>query len=397
MRRYRWPTAARSRAISSGQATTTASSATSSASVRSPRFSGAADTGILTGEQRIALGAAAKAKQEESGWHVVDDTATGARLAVPTKHAPQSSATKTGTRWTSGRGEVQIETFRIAEPGTTLAAVFEQQKKEPANRKVEYSVLRETSFVVAGLQGLKRFYVRAHARQHDVRGVAVMYDQAMQGIMDRVAIAMSSRFEPFPSAPAGPSTRHKVEYATAVVMDELGHVITDRQVTDSCLVITLAGLGNVELLAETADLALLRLYGARNLKPLAMGDGANLRDVTLVGIADPQAQGGGGMATTVVARLGTAENAKRALEPAPSPGFSGAAVTDTKGRLVGLVQLKGGALVAGPTNVGAPAQLVPIEQIKAVLDGRNIAPAAAAASSPEAAKASVLRVICVRK
>jgi peptidoglycan hydrolase-like protein with peptidoglycan-binding domain len=358
--------------------------------------SGAADTGILTGEQRIALAAAAKAKQEESGWHVVDDTATGARLGVPTKHAPQSSATRTGTRWTSGRGEVQIETFRIAEPGTTLAAVFEQQKKEPANREVEYSVLRETSFVLAGLQGLKRFYVRAHARQNDVRGVAVMYDQAMQGTMDRVAIAMSSRFEPFPSAPAGPSTRHKVEYATGVVVDELGHVITDRQVTDSCLVITLAGLGNVELLAETADLALLRLYGARNLKPLAMGDGANVRDVTLVGIADPQAQGGGGMATTVVARLGTAENAKRALEPAPALGFSGAAVTDTKGRLVGLVQLKG-ALVAGPTNVGAPAQLVPIEQIKAFLNGRNIAPAAAAASSPEAAKASVLRVICVRK
>jgi Trypsin-like peptidase domain len=358
--------------------------------------SGAADTGILTGEQRIALAAAAKAKQEESGWHVVDDTATGARLAVPTKHAPQSSATKTGTRWTSGRGEVQIETFRIAEPGTTLAAVFEQQKREPANRKVEYSVLRETSFVVAGLQGLKRFYVRAHARQNDVRGVAVMYDQAMQGIMDRVAIAMSSRFEPFPGAPAGPLARHKVQYATGVVVDELGHVITDRQVTDSCLVITLAGLGNAELLAETADLALLRVYGARNLKPLAMGDGANVRDVTIVGIADPQTQSGGGMATTVVARLGTAESAKRALEPGPALGFSGAAVTDAQGRLVGLVQLNG-AMVAGPTNVGAPARLVPIEQIKAFLNGRNLAPAVAAASGPEAAKASVLRVICVRK
>jgi hypothetical protein len=292
---------------------------------------------------------------------------------------------------------VQIETFRIAEPGTTLAAVFEQQKKEPANREVEYSMLRETSFVVAGLQGLKRFYVRAHAKQNDVRGVAVMYDQAMQGIMDRVAIAMSSRFEPFPSAPTGPSVRRKVEYATGVVVDDLGHVITDRQVTDSCLVITLAGLGNAELLAETADLALLRVYGARNLKPVAMGDGADAPDVTLVGIADPQAQGGGGTATTAPARLGTAENVKRALEPAPVLGFSGAAVTDAQGRLVGLVQLRG-ALVAGPTNVGASAaQLVSIEQIKVFLNGRNIAPAAAAASSPEAAKASVLRVICVRK
>ena len=265
--------------------------------------SGAAETGILTPEQRVALAAAAKTRQEATGWRVVDDDATGARLAVPIKHAPQASATKTGTRWSSGRGEVQIETFRIAEPGTTLAAVFEQQKKEPASREVEYSVLRDASFVVSGLQGLKRFYVRAHARQNDVRGVTVMYDQAMQGIMDRVAIAMSSRFEPFPGAPVTTS-RRKVEYATGVVVDDLGHVVTDRQAIDSCLVITLPGLGNAELQAETADVALLRLYGARNLKPLALGDGATAADVTLVGVADPQAQAGNGVATSVAARLG---------------------------------------------------------------------------------------------
>src|SRR5262249_56789136 len=141
------------------------------------------------------------------------------------------------------------ETFRIAEPGTTLAAVFEQQKKEPANREVEYSVLRDSSFVLSGLQGLKRFYVRVHARQNDVRGVTVMYDQAMQGIMDRVALAMSSRFEPFPGAPGAPTTtaRRKVEYATGVVLDDAGHIATDRQAVDSCLVITLPGIRNPPL------------------------------------------------------------------------------------------------------------------------------------------------------
>src|SRR4029453_5616582 len=119
---------------------------------------------------------------------VVDDIVTGARLAVPIKHAPNASNTKSGMRWSSGRGEVQVETFRTAEPNNALPATFEQQKKEPAGRQVDYSVLRDNFFVLSGLQGLKRFYVRGHARGNDVRGVAIMYDQAMQGIMDRVAI-----------------------------------------------------------------------------------------------------------------------------------------------------------------------------------------------------------------
>src|SRR5215468_7555681 len=205
--------------------------------------SGATETGTLTSEQRAALAAAAKTRQETTGWRVVDDDATGARLAIPLKHAPQASSTKTGTRWSSSRGEVQIETFRIAEPGTTLAAVFEQQKKEPANRAVDYSVMRDGSFAVAGLQGLKRFYVRAYGRQNEVRGVTVMYDQAMQGIMDRVTVAMSSSFEPFPGALTTPTmARRKVEYATGVVLDDAGHIATDRQAVDSCLVITLPGI-----------------------------------------------------------------------------------------------------------------------------------------------------------
>src|SRR4051794_38080759 len=76
--------------------------------------SGAPETGTLTPQQRAALAAAAKARQEASGWRVVDDVVTGARLAVPIKHAPNASNTKSGMRWSSGRGEVQVETFRIA-------------------------------------------------------------------------------------------------------------------------------------------------------------------------------------------------------------------------------------------------------------------------------------------
>jgi putative peptidoglycan binding protein len=357
--------------------------------------SGAAETGILTVEQRAALAATAKAKQEASGWQIVNDPVSGVRLAVPIKRVSQSSATRNGTRWSSGRGEVQIETFRLAEPGTTLNAVFEREKREPGSRRVEYNVLRDNFFVLSGLQGLKRFYVRAHAKDNEVRGMLIMYDQAMQGIMDPVTVAMSSRFEPFPVA-SGPPPKRKVEYATGIVIDPAGHVVTDRQAAESCNVITLTGLGNAELIGESGPLALLRVYGARNLSPVAFADaGPDGAEVTLVGIADPQAGGNNGV-TTARARVAEGNGAGRAIEPAPALGFSGAAALDGQGRLIGVALTKT-AVTAGPTYVVSQAQLVPAEEIKALLNGRNVTPATTASSGVDAAKASVVRVICVRK
>jgi hypothetical protein len=357
--------------------------------------SGAAETGILTPEQRTALAAAAQAKQQASGWRVVDDTVTGIRLAIPVKRVNDAVPGKSGTRWSSGRGEVQIETFRVNEPGTTLAAVFEQQKKEPKTRRVEYNVMRDNFFVLSGQQGLKRFYVRAHAKDNEVRGMLVMYDQAMMGIMDPIAVAMSSRFDPFPTAAIAAPRKRQVEYATGIVVDRDGHVVTDRQATDGCNTITLTGLGNAVFIGDAGEVALLRVYGASELKPAALAvEGANLADVTLVGIADPQVQNGNAAVSTVAARIGAASGSVRPLDPAPGLGFSGAAALDGQGRLVGMAVIKP-TVVAGP-DAGAQARFVPAEEIRVFLNGRNVAPTGTA-SGPDGAKASVVRVICVRK
>jgi len=87
------------------------------------------ETGVLNTQERALLAASAKAKQTQVGWTMIDDAVTGARLGLPTKQVPIKSQSKIGTRWSSAQGQVQIETFRIREPGTTLPAVFEQQKK----------------------------------------------------------------------------------------------------------------------------------------------------------------------------------------------------------------------------------------------------------------------------
>jgi peptidoglycan hydrolase-like protein with peptidoglycan-binding domain len=352
---------------------------------------GSKATGILTPVERAALAAAAKAKQEAAGWRIFDDPQTGARVGVPTKVASQVSLLKDGTRWQSAQGQVQIETFRVNEPGTTLAAVFDRLKKEPATRKVAYGVLRPDFFVISGTQGLKKFYVRAQVKGEEVRGLVILYDQATEGTMNPIVIAMSGAFQGFPLA--GPPPKRKVDYGTGIVVNGAGYVVTDRQVTEGCFVVTLPGLGGADVVAvdKANDLALLRVYGARDLTSFAIGEPKSA-DVTLIGIADPQAQGGGGAATSVKAKVGD----KSALDPAPALGFSGAAALDGEGKLAGMAQLKV-PVVAGTAPASAQAQFVPVDAIKTFLDAQKIEMTASTLSGVDAAKKSVVRVICARK
>src|SRR6202011_4059506 len=164
---------------------------------------GGKETGILNPDERAKLAQAARSRQEQAGWRIVDDAATGARVGIPQKLAPQAGRAATGSRWQSVHGEVQVETFRVAAAGTTLAGVFEQQRKQPADRKVEYNVLRPDFFVLSGMQNLKKFYVRGQVKESEVRGITILYDQALEGTWDRIAVAMSSAFAAFPTQTAG--------------------------------------------------------------------------------------------------------------------------------------------------------------------------------------------------
>jgi hypothetical protein len=167
--------------------------------------------------------------------------------------------------------------------------------------------------------------------------------------------------------------------------------------TEGCQVILVPQLGNAERVTEdpASDLALLQIYGARNLVPLALaGEPPSGQDLTVVGVADPQAQGGNGAVSATRARLG---NSGSALETAPAPGFSGAAAIDGNGRFFGMVQLKPQVLAGtGPAPLPPPATLVRAEAILAFLQAQGVS-AAGGHTGVNDAKASVVRVICVRK
>jgi hypothetical protein len=357
-------------------------------------------TGALTAAERATLVAQAKENEEEFGWRMVDDAATGARIGIPSKMLPIAGEARGGSRWSSRHGDVAVETFKIKEPDVTLASLFERQKKEPATRKVEFSSLRGDSFIVSGLQGLKKFSVRAHVKDGEVRGFTMLFDQAVEGIIAPIATTMASTFAPFP-APGmqlASVAARKVEYATAMIVSASGHLLTDRKAAENCQVIVAAGLGNTERIAEdkTSGLALLRVYGANKLTPVVLtGEAAQGTDATLVGVPEPQAQDGDKAVMTASARV-IAGGTTSFLQPAPVPGFSGGAVLDRQGRLFGMVAARN-AVVASASGANAPqAALVPTDAIKIFLAAHKVAPATGAPSL-DAAKASVVRVICVRK
>ena len=242
-------------------------------------------TGVLSPVERANLLAAAKSHEDEFGWTIVTDPSTGVRLGLPLKFVPQVRDSAHGTRWSATHGEVQVETFRVKNSELKLAALFEQEKTQPSSRKIENSALRDDSFYISGVQGLKKFSVRAYARDGEIRGFTLLFDQMMETIVAPVTAAMVSAFSPFPerSSPLAALAK-SVEYGNGLVVSASGHIITDRNLVSGCQVIVAAGLGNADQVADDTNngLALLRVYGAGKLTPLTLAsDPSRKDDVTL--------------------------------------------------------------------------------------------------------------------
>jgi peptidoglycan hydrolase-like protein with peptidoglycan-binding domain len=358
---------------------------------------GGKQTGVLNLQERGILAETAKRRQDNVGWKIVTDPGSGVRLGIPTKLAPQQTSDANGAKWTSPTGTIQIQLARRKEANPTTAKLAEREKKE-LGRNIDYTVIKPDFFVLSGLQGLKKFYLRGTFRGDEVRILTILYNQATENTVEPVVIAMSSAFNAFPSGAqvAGPPPRKTVEYGTGVVVSDDGAIVTDRQVTDECLAVTIGGYGNADRIAEDKDhdLALLRIYGARGLKPLNLANGASTTALDLIGIADPQNQGGGAAVSSVkaaAAQVGGGSDV--ALTPAPALGFSGAAALDADGKFAGIALLKP-VLVAGPANATpAQATLVSADTVRDFLRANGVN----ASGGSSDAKASVVRVICVRK
>ena len=182
-------------------------------------------------------------------------------------------------------------------------------------------------------------------------------------------------------------------------MSEDGAIVADRQITDGCLAVVIAGYGNADRVAEDKehDLALLRIYGARGLKPLGLANGAAKSGVQLSGL------------TASSIRRARPAALLRAASRHRSPPSAAAANSRyrrrrrsafparrarrrRKIRWLGTAEAR---IVAGPPTAAPAAQaaLVPAETVREFLKANGVN----ASDGSSDAKASVVRVICVRK
>ncbi|CCD98252.1 peptidoglycan-binding protein [Bradyrhizobium sp. STM 3809] len=360
------------------------------------KLKGGKPTGVLNPQERAVLADTARRKQEGVGWKLVTEPTSGARLGIPTKLVPQQTTDSNGSKWSSPTGTVQVVLSRRKEANPTTAALADREKKEPG-RTVDYSVVKPDFFVLSGLQNLKKFYIRGTFKGDEVRILTILYDQATENTVEPVVIAMSSAFTAFPAAAlaAQPAPRRSVDYGTGIVASTDGVIIADREVTDACVAITIPGFGHAERVAEDKErgLALLRIYGARGLKPLALSGGVAKSSVEIVGIADPQSQGGGGAISVVKAQLGGNGGSDVSLAPAPGLGFSGAAALDGDGKFAGVTLLKPGVLAGTAVVPSSQVVLVSADAVRGFLSAQGVK----ADGTSLDVKAATLRVICVRK
>jgi peptidoglycan hydrolase-like protein with peptidoglycan-binding domain len=356
------------------------------------------ETGILTREQRQLLAASMRSRKDYNGWRLVEDEATpGVRLGIPSKLVPNSETGTIGSRWSSGRGEIQIETFREKMAGATLQDLFDEMKKRPGNRRTEQSTINTTSFSLSGMQGLKKFHVRVYLRDNEARGITILFDQAMETIMLPLVDIIMSSYLPF-GDPMTASTSRRVHYGSGIVVSGAGDVVTERQFTDNCQGIIVAGLGRADRIAEdsASDLALIRVNGARNLKAVPLSsDPPKSIELTLLGIAEPEAQAGSRNVTVAPAKLRGVDGARVLLDAQPLRGFVGGAAIDGEGRLAGMIDISSAA-VAGPSTTAGQTSLVPTASIRKFLESAGVVPLTGR-GDVAAAKNAVVRVICVRK
>ena len=350
---------------------------------------GSEPTGALTPQQRTELAAQAKTAQVKLGWKIVTDIGTGARLGLPQKLLPNMRMDSQGTRWSNLQDTVSVTLTRRREPGLTLAAMAEREKKEPAGRTIQYSTVRPDFYVVSGLQGSNHFYARGQLKGGEMRTMTVQYDPANEAAMATLVVAMSSAFNPFPNPGDIAATSPKpVEYATGTFVSNDGAILADRSSVEGCTSIAVQGHGNAARVAEDGvqDLALVRLYGAQTIPVAVANSAAPAANVTIMGIVDPQNQNGGAAVTRVRAQTSTL-NGEIALAPVAAPGLAGAPAFDDQGHFAGVVVSKASAL----------SKLAPADSVRSFLSANGVAPSGDTADTKASdSNASVVRLICVR-
>ncbi|MEX6507082.1 trypsin-like peptidase domain-containing protein [Jiella sp. M17.18] len=141
--------------------------------------------------------------QAPLGLKLVDDAATGVRMAMPLSLVHDLGPTEVGTLWGSADDALEVESIRIAN-GQTLRGLFDVLSQPSADRTVLSSEFADSWFTVSGKESGRSYFMRFAARGTDLRGFSVSYESRLDGEVSPYVRVASNLFEPFAAEPHGP-------------------------------------------------------------------------------------------------------------------------------------------------------------------------------------------------
>ena len=359
-----------------------------------------APTGWLTKLEINRLFQNAQNSENNFGYRLYHDQATGASIGIPANILSGQSAVKRGTRFTSRDSNVDMVTMRIPLAERSLEE-FYRQSISKSNRVVDYSVLRGDWFVVNGTENGKNFYIRAHSFGGDIRGFAISYSSQLQPALGRLTTMMSGDFradsrstsvaegranwglvqEKFASIPFTPDPREssappvetprnrqaepkpaalsdatggpfaplkeRVSSGTAFLVSDQGHLLTNAHVVTDCKTVSVGSFGFVQIvdIDKTNDLALLKTDIKISARPLPLAETSPLLGEEVIALGFPLQdilQNGLNATRGDISSLAGLGGDSRFLQitAAVQPGNSGGPLLDREGRVVGIVTQK---------------------------------------------------------
>ena len=296
------------------------------------------------------LGAGLKAR-EASGFQVVSDPKTGARIGAPLKLL-------------NARGGARLDFASNAD--ADLSALYARLSAATPTRKMAYKAIKpDAFFVVSGQEGPVKFYTRFDknpAATPPIRGFTFAYPASQAATLDRVAIAVANSFEPFPetavtpaaSAAAGaasppasnaaPPPAAPSPAATALIVAP-GKALTALK-TNDCPNPTVGGTP-VRIERTDAATGLTILAGDFGSNGVAPRLGSPAQDLVILGFSGPRLAASPASFVSGEARLIVTAALDRSAGGAPAFGRSGALV-GIVAPIAGEPKRVAGVALAGP-------------------------------------------------
>jgi hypothetical protein len=358
---------------------------------------GAPSSGVVSPAQLAALEAAADKARLAVGFQTFDDPATGIRIGAPLKLLDRRASAGAKTRLTARDGSMSLDLVaRPAAEGEDLAALYAKMSAETPDRKIEYKAMKAGAFfVVTGADTKRKFYLRYAAAPPGapepgaIRGFTFSYPAAKAADLDRVALAITNAFEPFPA---------KVKPGAPVVEEVKSPPPSEPVLTATALIVApgeaVTALAEADCktpMVQGKPVKFLRADSATGLSRLA-------GEFTGAAAAPRLADARSGLVVLSLAPGGTGKPVLEAADATlAAPSFviaalaksaRGAPVFDRAGALVGLIAATG----AEPRRLGGVILAAPHRLIGALSAAEWLpAPAGAAADLPPLGASDIAR------